>query len=145
MFDRYAFESVVEKVIVGGYNEKGDKDPYMLTFIYKTGFTGSMDGKIYRSPCKNSKATEKRSSLCSHTGNKVEPTCSYYSDNPCRIYRAFAKGNLAEILRFQHFHQHVVFDEKGDKLRNKRKSPLCQTREGYVLFNQIHLFLRIAD
>ncbi len=37
-FDRYVFESIVEKVIVGGYDEDGNKDPSMLTFIYKTGF-----------------------------------------------------------------------------------------------------------
>ena len=36
-FDRYVFESIVEKVIVGGYDEDGNKDPSMLTFIYKTG------------------------------------------------------------------------------------------------------------
>lgn len=42
-FDRYVFEIIVEKVIVGGYDEDGNKDPSMLTFIYKTGFKNSVD------------------------------------------------------------------------------------------------------
>ena len=37
-FDRGIFESIIEKVIVGGYDEEGNKDPYKITFIYKTGF-----------------------------------------------------------------------------------------------------------
>ena len=37
-FDRRIFESIVEKVIVGGYDSNGNKDPYMIVFVYKTGF-----------------------------------------------------------------------------------------------------------
>ena len=35
-FDRYVFESIVEKVIVGGLDENGNVDPAQLTFVYKT-------------------------------------------------------------------------------------------------------------
>jgi len=35
---RHIFESIVEKVIVGGYDSDGNKDPYMIVFVYKTGF-----------------------------------------------------------------------------------------------------------
>ena len=34
-FDRHIFESIVEKVIVGGYDSNGNKDPYMIVFVYK--------------------------------------------------------------------------------------------------------------
>lgn len=34
-FDRVVFESIVEKVIVGGYDEDGNPTPYKLTFILK--------------------------------------------------------------------------------------------------------------
>ena len=34
-FDRLVFESIVEKVIVGGYDENGNPLPYKLTFILK--------------------------------------------------------------------------------------------------------------
>ena len=49
-FDRNIFESIVNKVIVGGYDEKGNLDPYKLSFIYKTGFESSIEDtkKKYR-------------------------------------------------------------------------------------------------
>ena len=34
-FDRIVFESIVEKVIVGGYDEEGNPTPYKLTFVLK--------------------------------------------------------------------------------------------------------------
>lgn len=36
-FDRVIFESIIERVIVGGFNEKDNIDPYMITLILKTG------------------------------------------------------------------------------------------------------------
>ena len=35
-FDRLVFESIVEKVIVGGEDESGNVDPFKLTFVFKT-------------------------------------------------------------------------------------------------------------
>ena len=80
-FDRYVFESIVEKVIVGGYDEDGNKDPSMLTFIYKTGFKNSVDGSNFKPPRKNSKAAKQRAGLCSHTTDDTKSTCSYHSDD----------------------------------------------------------------
>lgn len=36
VFDRVVFESIVDKVIVGGYDEDGNPNPYKLTFVLKT-------------------------------------------------------------------------------------------------------------
>ncbi len=36
-FDRVIFESIVEKVIVGGFDELGNIDPYLITFVLKVG------------------------------------------------------------------------------------------------------------
>ena len=83
-FDRYVFESVVEKVIVGGYDEDGNKDPAMLTFIYKTGFKNSVDGTAYKLPRKNSKAAKQSAGLCSHTTDEAKSTCSYHSNDTYR-------------------------------------------------------------
>ena len=49
-FDRNIFESIISKVIVGGYDENGSIDPYKLSFIYKTGFENNIDNvkKKYR-------------------------------------------------------------------------------------------------
>ena len=83
-FDRYVFESIVEKVIVGGYDEDGNKDPAMLTFIYKTGFKNSLDGTNFKPPRKNSKAAKQNAGLCSHTTDEAKSMCSYHSDDTCR-------------------------------------------------------------
>lgn len=83
-FDRYVFESIVEKVIVGGYDEDGNKDPAMLTFIYKTGFKNSLDGTNFKPPRKNSKAAKQNAGLCSHTTDEAKSMCSYHSDDTHR-------------------------------------------------------------
>lgn len=51
-FDRYVFESIVEKVIVGEIDEDGKVDPYKLTFVYKTGYKDDLDGEDFKSPRK---------------------------------------------------------------------------------------------
>ena len=48
-FDRTVFESIVEKIIVGGVNSDGEIDPAMLTIIFKTGETQNKDGKQFKS------------------------------------------------------------------------------------------------
>ncbi len=47
-FDRAVFESIVEKIIVGGVNSDGEIDPAMLTIIFKTGETENKDGKQFK-------------------------------------------------------------------------------------------------
>ena len=92
-FDRYVFESIVEKVIVGGYDEDGNKDPAMLTFIYKTGFKNSLDGTNFKPPRKNSKAAKQNAGLCSHTTDEAKSMCSYHSDDTRRDGGPLVTGN----------------------------------------------------
>lgn len=82
-FDRYVFESIIEKVIIGGYDDEGNKDPALITFIYKTGFKNSIDSTVFKPPRKNSKSKKNDVELCSDTSNEVETTCSYHSDDTC--------------------------------------------------------------
>lgn len=67
-FDRYVFESVIEKVIVGGTDEDGNKDPAMITFVFKTGLSNSLDGEKFKPARKSAK--KETNELCSHTGNE---------------------------------------------------------------------------
>ena len=83
-FDRYVFESIVEKVIVGGYDSNGNKDPYMIVFVYKTGFKNSVDGKNFKPLRKNSKENHSPAVLCSHASNEAESMCSDSSDDTLR-------------------------------------------------------------
>ena len=51
-FDRTIFESIVENVIIGGFDEKGCKDPYQISFVYKMGFSDLANAKKNRIPRK---------------------------------------------------------------------------------------------
>jgi len=78
-FDGDVFKTVVEEVIIGGHNEDEKLDPYMLTFIFKTGLTTKMDGhKLAGKTRENAK-------------NKKYP---YKEDNPCR------SSNSDDVLWF---------------------------------------------
>ena len=81
-FDRGIFESIIEKVIVGGYDENGEKDPYKIIFIYKTGFKNEI-GNAKERFGKKSKAVETVKEMCSHIADEVKDVCSYVSDNTC--------------------------------------------------------------
>lgn len=75
-FDRYVFESIVEKVIVGGYDEDGNIDPAQLVFVYKTGFKNSLDGNRFKPERKNARANRKSKNLYSHTNDENQSLCS---------------------------------------------------------------------
>ena len=79
-FDRSVFESMVEKVIIGGIDDEGNKDPYRITFIYKTGFKDSIDQTKTKFGPKNKKSDEK---MCSDNSVKSEDLCSNNSDDAC--------------------------------------------------------------
>ncbi len=42
-FDREVFESIVEKIIFGGFDDEGNAIPYLLTFVFKAGLNTSYD------------------------------------------------------------------------------------------------------
>ena len=88
-FDRYVFESIVEKVIVGGIEEDGTVDPHKLVFIYKTGLTDNQDGSRFKPRRKNAKQSDdsKESSLdlCSQASDEGTEMCSLASDHTHRI------------------------------------------------------------
>ena len=81
-FDRGIFESIVEKVIVGGYDDNGNKDPYKITFIYKTGFKNEIGNAKERFD-RSKGIGDKTKELCSHVVDKVKNVCSDVSDNTC--------------------------------------------------------------
>lgn len=98
-FDRYVFESIVEKVIVGEIDENGDVDPYKLTFVYKTGFEDDLDGERFISPRKNASSKNKRigidsSELSSYDSNHVNKSYSHSSDDTRRNSSITTKINI---------------------------------------------------
>lgn len=94
-FDRSVFESVIEKVIIGGYDKDGNAVPYKITFIYKTGFKDEFDNAKKRfGKRKTAKdAVEKLSSsadkMCSNARDKLE---ALYSESGLNTYVPFRRG-----------------------------------------------------
>ena len=82
-FDRGIFESIVEKVIVGGLDEDGNKDPYKITFIYKTGFKNEI-GNAKERFGKSSGIGDKVKKMCSDISDEVKGVCSDVSLNTYR-------------------------------------------------------------
>ena len=84
-FDRTVFESIVDKIIVGGTNEDGEIDPAMITIIYKTGKKDSQDGQLFKSKRKNAKNTDEKNDnkLYPQSSNEVNNLYSYTADNTC--------------------------------------------------------------
>ena len=81
-FDRGIFESMIDSVIVGGCDENGNKDPYKLTFIYKTGFTHEIDDAENKY-VKKSKKGRKGKIMYSNAMAKVADVCTINVDDAC--------------------------------------------------------------
>ena len=90
-FDRGIFESIIEKVIVGGFDEDGNKDPYKITFIYKTGLKNEIGNAKERFD-KSKKMGDKTKELCSHIADELKGVCSFVSDNTCGVRSFDVKG-----------------------------------------------------
>lgn len=112
-FDRYVFESIVEKVIVGGIDEEGNKDPAQLTFVYKTGLKNSVDGDKFKPQRKNARGRHRTDKLCSNASNEIENMCSDCSDDTCGSRMLSTKGEYVEILEFTYFAR--VFKFSGQR------------------------------
>lgn len=82
-FDRTVFESIVEKVIVGEIDEDGNKNPYKLTFVYKTGISNKVDGKMERDLKIGKAVKENIQKLYSHVSDEVNNLCSKSRDHTC--------------------------------------------------------------
>ncbi|MCR5691099.1 MAG: recombinase family protein [Eubacterium sp.] len=115
-FDRAIFESIVEEVIVGGYDEEGNKDPYRITFIYKTGFTDS----INKSKTRYKQLPEGKSgSLYSYKKDESNTMLSYNSDNTCGDDCRTTKSKFVTILEFTHFVDYNSFIKISENHKEK--------------------------
>jgi len=118
-FDRYVFESIVEKVIVGGLDENGNVDPAQLTFVYKTGLKNNVDGAKFKPQRKNARGRHRTEELCSHDSNEVDKMCSDSSNDTYREYRIATKGQYLKILEFKRFVKHFSFKKISETYSQK--------------------------
>lgn len=88
-FDRGVFESIIEKVIVGEIDENGNKDPYKLTFVYKTGISNKVDPKIQQNTKLGESLKAELKKMCSHAVDEVKEACSHILLDTCGNVRPF--------------------------------------------------------
>ena len=79
------FESVVERIIIGGYNDEGVEEPLKITFVYKTGIHSNLNAKDFKPKRKNAAAVHKDAELCSYTSNEVRELCLHSSSDTCGV------------------------------------------------------------
>lgn len=84
-FDRGVFESIIEKVIVGEIDENGNKDPYKLTFVYKTGISNKVDPKIQQNTKLGESLKAELKKMCSHAVDEVKEACSHILLDTCGV------------------------------------------------------------
>lgn len=87
-FDKEVFECIIEKIIIGWYNEDEEYEPDKITFILKSG--ESMSGFIKTTKNKNiidrfseSDDQKKNKKVCSNLVDEVDDTCSNTSNESC--------------------------------------------------------------
>lgn len=88
-FDRVVFESVVEKIIIGGYNKEGVEEPLKITFVYKTGIHSNFNGKDFKPKRRNAAALHSDAELCSYASDEAAELCSHSSNDTCRDGSSF--------------------------------------------------------
>lgn len=112
-FDRYVFESIVEKVIVGGLDENGNVDPAQLTFVYKTGLKNSVDGAKFKPQRKNARGRHRTDELCSHDSNEVDKMCSDSSNDTRRNRLSLGSEKSVTHINFDVDVEEMLQDKRG--------------------------------
>ena len=133
----------MDYVVVGGYNEEGNADPSMITFVYRTGFKDRKNGDHYK-PARLNAAEKKSASscdsateACQRDDTHLKESSGLYYDlqlltkDKCKILQpsstygtrgdgcVTAKGELVKVLEFTHFYEHFTFDKTDWSDRGK--------------------------
>jgi DNA invertase Pin-like site-specific DNA recombinase len=103
-FDREIFENVIDVVILGKADESGIKNPYSVTFVFKTGLKVEED------------CTAKKS-LGIHESDDF--VCSYSRDDTRGDYCTNTKERISEIAVFTRATSDFKFIKDGRDFRNK--------------------------
>ena len=118
-FDRVVFESVVERIIIGGYNDEGVEDPLKITFVYKTGIHSNLNAKDFKPKRKNAAAVHTDAELCSYASVEDNKLCLHSSSDTYRDNSCTTSDRFVRILDFRHFERFFRFDQSDRKTYKK--------------------------
>lgn len=113
-FDRVVFESVVEKIIIGGYNKEGVEEPLKITFVYKTGIHSNFNGKDFKPKRRNAAALHSDAELCSYASDEAAELCSHSSNDTYRNCRG-ADAHGRQVIRKESSTHHELYSEKLER------------------------------
>lgn len=113
-FDRAIFESVIKNIVIGGYDEFGNADPAIITFVYKSGVCDKESaikiGNRESIVIKEEYADDEPLCQGNGTGNRLEELPS-----------------AVEMFNFKFPYKHMVFVKRENKIDKVVKNQ-CEVR-----------------
>ena len=93
-FDPVVFESMVEKVIIGEVDERGNKNPRKIIFVFKTGYTSESDAP----PPKKAGRLSTKSSNVEVLDSENNFTCSHITRHTVVVFSllSYSRGDKNE-------------------------------------------------
>ena len=102
-FDREVFQCVIEKVIIGCYNNDGQFNGDKIIFVFKTG--DEVSGNVNTTKTKKNVIEKfeeeilgKNNNLCSYSNVEVNDLCSYSPNDACRECDFTTKKNNEVLM-----------------------------------------------
>lgn len=82
-FDRDVFESLIDHMVIGGFDSEGNKDPYQVTFVYKSGYSDVIKDVVKRLSPPKRKAGRKPKNRQPHDGGNDKNEDSHRAEDTC--------------------------------------------------------------
>lgn len=114
-FDRAIFESVMNYALIGGFDEAGNADPAIITFVFKAGVQHKNEGSL------DSQLRQKIVVMQQYDDGDILCDTNGGHDRLSQLPAA------AEIFHFDFPYKHVVFNKINDKIYKNVKEH-CQVR-----------------
>lgn len=118
-FDRTIFESIVERVVVGGFDSNGNIDPYLITFVLKIGKNIALKPRKRNS---NKESDDDGDNQCHSSSSDLDNLYHSRNINTRGDYsNAISKKHkkYTERVGFDQFYNHFVFNVDIDKSRKE--------------------------
>lgn len=107
-FDKAVFDSIVERIILGGVNDQGQNDPYLITFVFKTGPKPSV-----------SVGKEGKNGAVKSIGEITGNLYSQPLDHTCGVCSKTTTPKALLLLEFKNFYDFFSFSKNSDNYHQK--------------------------
>ena len=98
-FDPAVFESMIEKVIIGEVDEQSNKNPYKITFVFKTGYTSDTEAPPPKKAGRPSKKSNEVEVVDAESENNF--TCSHEIGHTCVILHSVEYSSRTRMCKLK--------------------------------------------